>query len=148
MHSRGVDVDGVGIISSSDVVYALVTRYLRVALSHGSTPRSRRSHIHAHGVYDVVVAGEARLLGIWLLGDHGIVVIATLTHTTYGGPELRQLLLEPFMVFLIQRFIGESLLQDLYQPLLKALQIFPVQLVGELLPDLLEPHAEVSAGML
>ena len=131
------------------MVHALVARYVLVALSDGSTPWSRRSHIHPHGFFDVVVASEARLLGVWHLRDHAILVASAsaLARGVDGSPELRQLLTELPVVLVIHGLVGESLLEDLDQPLFKALQVLSVELVGELLPDLFEPHSEVGAGV-
>ena len=85
-----------------------------------------------------------------MLCDHGGFLVAAgfAAHRTDGSPQLRQLLAELLVVFVIHSLVGERLLQDIDQPGFKALEVFSVQLASQLLSYLLEPHAEVGSSMV
>jgi hypothetical protein len=69
--SRGLHVNGVRVEAPTHVVNSLVLSDGSVRLSNRCTPRSGGSHIHPDSVGDVVIAGEAGLLFVGLLRDHG-----------------------------------------------------------------------------
>jgi hypothetical protein len=89
------------------VINTFVLSDLLVGLSNRGSPRAVRSHVHPDCVDDAVVASEAGLLRVGLLGDHGAFSNLTTLIVVHHRVKSVKLFEKLCVIFVVLNFVGE-----------------------------------------